>query len=101
MTPMQTMWMVTSEVLVEAGDLPSGSTKAFVNVIAWADSVDTLKDKLSCYLESYNWHLISIEKAQPIDESRDYGEEVAEMIAKTRNNPDAIILGRFFTYKED
>lgn len=98
---MQTMWMVMSEVLVEPGDLPSGATKAFVNVTTWADSLDTVRAKLSAYLESFNWHLISIEKAQPIDEHLDYGAEVAEMIERTRENPDAIILGRFFTYKEN
>jgi|SRR5580700_1481265 hypothetical protein len=98
---MQTMWMVTSEVLVEPGDLPTGSTKAFVNVTTWADSVETAREKLSRYLESFKWHLISIEDAHPIDESRDYGEEVADMIERTRDNPDAIILGRFFSYKEN
>jgi len=93
------MWIATSEVLVEPGDLPSGSTKAFVNVTTWADSLDTVREKVSRCLESYKWHLISIEDAHPIDEGRDYGEEIAEMIERTRNNADAVILGRLFTYK--
>ena len=62
-----------------------------MNVTTWADSLDTVRAKLSAYLESFNWHLISIEKAQPIDEHLDYGAEVAEMIERTRENPDAII----------
>jgi hypothetical protein len=96
---METMWMVTSEVLVQPGDLPSGYTKAFVNVTTWADSLETATEKVSRYLETFNWHSISIEEAHPIDENRDYVEEVEDMIERTRNNRSAIILGRFFSYK--
>jgi len=95
----EAIWMAVCEVLVEPGDLPSGSTKAFVRVTTWADSVETLKEKVSRYLSSYEWNLISIEAASPIDESRDYSEEIADMIARTRDNAKAIILGRFYSYK--
>jgi hypothetical protein len=98
---MQTIWLVTSEVLVEPGDLPSGSTKAFVNITTWADSVETIREKLSRYLETYKWHLISIEKAHPIDEAHDYGDEIEDMLERTKANPEAIILGRFHSYKEN
>jgi hypothetical protein len=98
---MQTIWIATSEILVEPGDLPSGSTKGFANVTTWADSADMLKDKLSRYLESFKWHLISLEDAHAIEEDHIYNDELSEMIERTRNNPDAIILGRFFSYKEN
>ncbi len=98
---METIWMTTCEVLVEPGDLPSGSTKAFANITTWADSPDTAKVKIARYLESFKWHLISIEDAHPFDESRKYEDDVAEMIEKTKGNPNAIILGRFFSYKEN
>jgi hypothetical protein len=98
---MQEIWRVVAEVLVEPGDVPSGDTKGFLIVTTWADSLDTAQEKLSRYLESFKWHLISIEDAHPIDENQDYGEEIAEMIERARNNPDAIILGTFHSYKED
>jgi hypothetical protein len=98
---METIWLVTSEILVEPGDLPSGATKAFVNVTTWADSIDSIKEKLSRYLNTHKWHLISIEKAHPIDETHDYGEEIEDMIERTRANPEAIILGKFNSYKEN
>jgi hypothetical protein len=96
---MESIWLVTSEVQVEPSDLPSGSTSAFVNVTTWADSIEAIREKLSFYLERYNWHLISIEKANPIDESHDYGDEIEDMIERTRTNPQAIILGTFHSYK--
>jgi len=98
---MEEIWKVVAEVLIEPGDMPSGATKGFLTVTTWADSLETARQKLSRYLESYKWYLISIEDAQPIDESLDYGEEIEDMIAKTENNPDAIILGTFHSYKED
>jgi hypothetical protein len=93
--------MVVAEVLVRPGVLTDGRTKAFVPVTTWADSVDCARRKLSDYLDSFKWHLVSIEDAHPIEENRQYSEEVADMIERTRNNPDAIILGRFFTYREN
>jgi hypothetical protein len=96
----QFIWKAVCEVLVEPGDLPSGSTKGFVSVTTWADSVETVKEKVAGYLASHQWRLLAIEDAKPIDERQDYGEESADMIARTRANPRAIILGRFFSYKE-
>jgi len=98
---MKTIWLVTAEILVKPGVMPSGSTKGFVNITTWADSIETIREKLSGYLESLRWHLISIEKAQPIDESQDYEDEIEDMLERTRSNPDAIILGTFHSYKEN
>jgi hypothetical protein len=98
---MEQIWKVIAEVLVEPGDLPSGDTKGFLIVTTWADSLETARQKLSRYLESYKWHLISIEDAHPIDETLDYGEEIDDMIARTVRDGNAIILGTFHSYKED
>ena len=42
---------------------------------------------------------MGIEDSHPVDDKRSYEEEVADMIEKAKNNPAAIILGRFFSYK--
>ncbi len=92
--------MLTSEILVEPGDMPSGATTAFANVTTWAESMEAARDKVAKYLESFNWHLLSVEKCQQISDDNEYSEEVADMIRRTRANPDAVILGRFYSYKE-
>jgi hypothetical protein len=101
MNTRQVIWLVHCEVLVEPGDLPSGSTKGFLRVTMWADSEESVKERLSGCLESYRWHLISIERAHPIEERAEYPEEVSEMIERTRNNENAIILGRIYSYKAE
>lgn len=98
---MERIWKLVAEVLVEHGDVPSGLTKGFMNVTTWADSAESAQGKLARYIERFNWHLISIEDARPVAEEEEYGEEVQDMIARTRANTSAIILGTFHGYKED
>ena len=98
---MQTIWILVVEVLVEPGDLPSGSTRAFTTVTTWAESADTAREKLSRYLNSFNWKLLETEQAQPLDDSIEYEEKVADMIDRTKHNPQAIILGEFHSYKPE
>jgi hypothetical protein len=93
------IWKVLAEIQVEPDAMPSGSTKGFMNVTAWANSAEAARGKLARYLESFKWHLIDIEDAHPIDDDHEYGEEIEEMIERTRNNPNAIILGTLHTYK--
>jgi hypothetical protein len=94
------MWMVLVEL---SGQLSENTPPeiGFMNVTTWADSQETASAKIHAYLESLGWHLVSIEQAHVIDEEREYGEVEIDMIERTRNNPNAIILGTFHTYKTD
>lgn len=93
------LWIVTSEIVLKPDDLPSGNTKAFVNVVTWADSSKMAEDKVSRCLESYGWSVISIEDSHPVDEDRIYEEEIADIIDQARVNPNAVIYGRMWSYK--
>ena len=95
------MWLVTCEILVEPGDMPSGLTKGFVNVTTWSDSIDAIEEKLARYLETFGWHLLSIAKAVRVDELRDYSDEINDMVERASANPQAIVLGTFHSYKEN
>jgi hypothetical protein len=99
---MKILWKVVAEIEVEPGDLnlEPGYNKGFMNVITWADSKDSIRDKLSRYLESFKWQLLSVDDVWPVDELSEYGEELAEMVERARQNPNAIILGCFHSYRE-
>jgi hypothetical protein len=99
---MERLWNVIAEIEVEPGDLnlEGGRTKGFMNVITWADSPGSIKEKLSRYLGSFKWELLSLDGAYPVEESADYGEELTDMIRRARENPDAIILGCFHSYPD-
>ena len=76
----------------------SSSKIGFMNITTWADSANSAEAKIQEYIESLGWHLVSVESAHIVGEG-EYGEAVLNQIEKTRNNPNAIILGTFHTYK--
>jgi hypothetical protein len=99
---MDQIWKLVAEVLVERGDMPSGLTKGFMNVTTWAESAESAKEKLANYIARFNWHVISIKEARPIADDEVFDDEnMEDMIARTRTNPKAIILGTFHGYREN
>jgi hypothetical protein len=94
------VWLALCEISVEPGDLPSGKTKAFARIATWASSQEALWEKVSGYLESFKWQLLSIETAHPIHEDQGLDAETAQMIRRTRESTKAIIIGPFFSYRE-
>ena len=93
---MEEMWLVLTEIVAQTGHQPS--EVGFMDVTTWADSREAASVKVQQYLESFGWHLISVERADLIEENTTYGDDVADMIDRTRSNPKAIILGTFHTY---
>ena len=95
------LWIITAEILVESGDLPSGDTLGFTNVVTWAHSAPAAQQKVSDVLKSYRWEVLAIEAARPFDESRSYGEDLLDIVDRARTNPNACIIGAVFSYKPD
>jgi hypothetical protein len=94
------IWKLVAEILVQPGDMPTVLTKGFMRVTTWADSAESAAQKLSSYIKRFNWHVISIEEARIVREDDEFADEQLEdMVARTRSNPDAIILGTFHGYK--
>ena len=77
----------------------SSSEIGFVNITMWADSANTAEAKIQKYIESLGWHLVSVERAHIVGDG-EYGEAELSQIEKTRNNPNAIILGTLHTIKQ-
>jgi hypothetical protein len=98
---MEKVWVITAEILVNAGDLPSGNTNAFVNAATWADCSSTAEEKVAECLKSYQWQLVGIEDTHPFDDSRSYGDEMLEIVDQVRADPRACIIGRAFSYKPE
>ena len=90
------MWLVLAEIVAET-DVSLGSKIGFMNITTWADSREAARSKIERYLNSFGWNLVLFDKADIIDEEATYGDEVAGMIDRTRNNPNAIILGTYKT----
>ena len=102
------IWMVCVELIVpsETVDMipPTecdgpASEIGFTNFTTLAESQEMAEAKIRECLESYGWHLISMENAHVVSDDREYGEVEWDQIARTRANPNAVIYGTFHTYK--
>ncbi|MGH9712862.1 MAG: hypothetical protein ACRD5M_06135 [Candidatus Acidiferrales bacterium] len=92
------IWVGTIEISYFNFDAPNVRKNAFTVVTTWASSLDEYSQKCSRMLESYGWKLLGIDKANPAPTDYDFNDEVADMLERTRVNPNAIIYGTFYTY---
>ena len=92
------IWMLCVEIVAQTKD-NSTSEIGFMNITTLADSKETAEGKIRECLESYGWHLVLVDTAHVVSEDHDYGEVELDQIERTRNDPNAIILGTFHTYK--
>ena len=97
----QQLWIITAEILVKPGDLTSGETKGFTNVVTWADSPKNAEQKVSEVLKSCGWDVLGIEALRRFDDSKSYTEDLLDIAHGARTNPDACIVGTVFSYKPD
>ena len=95
------LWIITAEILLQPGDLPSGQTKGFTNVVTWADSSTAAQQKVSEVLKTYEWEVLGVEAARPFDESGSYDDDLLDIVDQARTNPNACIYGTIFSYKPE
>jgi hypothetical protein len=98
---MEGMWKIRAEIEVETGDLDldAGNTKGFMNVVTWASSDQSAKEKLAAYLSRFKWKLLGVEESVPIGPGYVASDsEINELVDKARGNPNAIILGTMHSY---
>jgi hypothetical protein len=89
---MEKMWLVVAEIVAKS-EGSSQSEIGFMNITTWADSKEAASLKIGRYLNSFGWNMVEVDRADVIDEDCLYGDEVADMIDRTRNKRNAIILG--------
>ena len=97
---MALIWLVLTEILAPSGDTSPLEQLGFMNVTTWAESKEEAIDKIQKYLRTFDWQIVGVEEVTAIDETCECTSEVlADMIERTRNNPNAIILGTLHRYK--
>jgi hypothetical protein len=92
------IWIGTVEVYWANEDEPTKFDPAFTVITTWASNAEEFREKCIQMLESYGWKLLSVNRANPIPEGAAFSEEVADMLERTRSNPNAIIFGTFHNY---
>ncbi|MGO8934582.1 MAG: hypothetical protein ACLPLZ_08505 [Terracidiphilus sp.] len=97
---MDELWKIRAEIEIQPGelDLEPEYTTGFMNIVTWANSEESVAEKISTYFGTFQWRLLLIDEASPIKDPSGCGPEIQEMIERAEQNPNAIILGTFHAY---
>jgi hypothetical protein len=92
------IWIGTIEVYFADSETPTVWKPAFTTVTTWARDSEEFSHKCNRMLESYGWKLLGIDRARPVSDEDEFGEDVTDMLERTKDNPNAIIYGTFHTH---
>jgi hypothetical protein len=94
---MKSLWIGVVEALTEpsSGD---GDTRAFTNVVTWANSAAGYATAVTEVFLEYGWTVLGVENARPVDSETGFNEEIAEIIERAMTNPKACIYATFHYY---
>jgi hypothetical protein len=92
------VWIGTIEISWSDEKTPTVFRPAFTVVTTWAKSPEEFREKCARMLEFYGWKLLGVDQANPVTDAGEFSEEVEDMLARTRANPNAIIYGTFHSY---
>jgi hypothetical protein len=93
---MRELWIGRVELLTPPTEF--GDTKAFTNVVTWAGDELQFSERIASVFEEYGWTLIGVEECGPVDALSGLGEEVSEIVEKSREIPEACIYTTFHYY---
>jgi hypothetical protein len=96
---MPDLWIVNCEMSVEPGDLKSGDTLAFTNVVTWGESSEDAIERVRTCSAKYKWIVLGVQKASLVDPDTHYGKDLNDLIDQALGNPSAILYGTFYSYK--
>jgi hypothetical protein len=96
-TSLPELWIGVVEVLTEPS-AGAGNTRAFTNVVTWAETASDFIESVSAVFKEYGWHVLGAENQRPIANETNFSEEIAEIIKRARHNSKACIFSTFYYY---
>ena len=95
---MKQLWVGVVEALLKPAAL-DGDTRAFTNVVTWANNASDYVDSVTRVFAGYGWTVLGIENERPVDLEADYSEEIVGIIERAKANSNACIFATFYSYK--
>jgi hypothetical protein len=89
---------------LEGCELLANEKGAYVNVITWAREAEEFKGKVKMMFETLKLFVDEVENAEPVrlrQEFESFDEEIADLISRAEENPNAILYGTFHSYLRD
>jgi hypothetical protein len=84
-------------------DLLRDSAGAFAWVVTWASSAAEFRSQADCLAASLGLYVFGIEGELPVADEAPcaVNDEIADLIERAEQNPNAILYGTFHTYRSD
>ena len=94
---MKELWIGVVEVLT-GPSRGCGDSRAFTNVVTWAESSSTYHDAVATVFDKSDWTVLGVKEARAVRSSSGYGKEIAAIIERAESNPSACIFSTFHYY---
>lgn len=93
---MKELWIAAIEVVTAPNS--SGNTRAFTNVVTWAEDADDFSVVTAAIFGRRDWSIASIHRCKRVDECPDLDADVAEQVERASAEPGSCIFGTLFYY---
>jgi hypothetical protein len=94
---MKEVW--TAQLHLLTPPAPSGDTKCFVNVVAWASSEKDFTSTVRTILSRRNWTIVDVQHCMRAAECKPVMEELCEQIQEAKRQPGSCIFGTLHYYR--
>jgi hypothetical protein len=93
---MKELWTAQMHILTPPADF--GDTRAFTNVVAWAEDAEDFTAVVSSIFARRHWSILSVKQCKRAADCIAIKEELAEQIEHARKKPGGCIFGTLHYY---
>ena len=93
---MEELW--TAQVHILTPPVEFGDTKAFTNVVAWAEGAEEFTALVTSMLAKRNWSVLGVRQCKRVADCTGILEELAEQIERAKMKPGGCVLGTMHYY---
>jgi hypothetical protein len=93
---MKELWTAQMHILTPPSE--HGDTRAFTNVVAWAEDAENLTAEVSSIFARRHWSILSVQQCRRAVDCTAIKEELAEQIENARKQPGGCFFGTLHYY---
>lgn len=93
---MKELWTAQVRLLTPPAEF--GDTKAFTNVVAWAEDAENFTAAVSSIFARRHWSILGVQQCQRAADCTAMTEELSEQIEQAKSQPGICIFGTLHYY---
>jgi hypothetical protein len=93
---MKELWTAQVHLLTPPNSV--GNTKAYTNIVCWAESVEDYSSRVARALEDRGWFVLDVNLCRRVEECNIIPEELASQIERAKMQPSACVIGTVHYY---